>query len=103
MFEFIALKLGGAISVYAVQLASYGIFGVATLYIMKRIPNEKIKTVVRATFYGLGVTTTLGMSKWKPTEKIWNKLVEPFVVDLIDNTVVEAATAFKDGMRSDNV
>ena len=102
MFELIAAKLGGAVSVYAIQMVSYGVFGMAILYIMKRIPNDKIKLIVRNTFLALGVTTTLGMSRYKYTKKIWNKFMEPYFVDLINNTVVEGARAYIEGMRSDN-
>ena len=50
-----------------------------------KIPNEKIKAVVGKFFYGLGVTITLGLSKYKYTAKFWNKVIEPWVIDFIDN------------------
>lgn len=74
--------------------------GVIVAWILKSIPNEKIKKVVGKTFYGLGVAMTLGISKKFP--KLWNKTVEPFVVDLIDNVVGEAVKQFIHGLRSDN-
>jgi hypothetical protein len=69
--------------------------------VMKVIPNEKIKAVVGGLMYGLGVTVTAGLSKWPWTAPIWNKTIEPFVIDLIDNTIVHGAAQFIKGMRSD--
>ena len=71
-------------------------------YILKQIPNDKIKRVVGKFFYGLGVTITLGLSKYKYTKGFWNKAVEPYFIDLIDNVVGEAIKEFIRGLRSDN-
>ena len=104
--EFLFAKAAGYIFSDGISsligIGSIGIFGMAALYILKRIPNDKIKAVVRATFYALGVASTLGLAKWKYTKRWWNKLGEPFLVDLINNTIVEAAKAYIEGMRSDN-
>ena len=96
--EFLLGKLAGL----GTEFYAYGAFGVALLYILKRIPNANIKAFIRTTFYGLGVVTTLGLAKYKLTKKIWNKYVEPYFVDLINNTVVEGARAYIEGLRSDN-
>jgi len=53
--------------------------------------------------YGLGVGVTLGMAKWKFTKPIWNKVVEPYFIDLIDNVIITGLSKFVEGMRSDNV
>lgn len=68
-------------------------------WIFKKIPNEKISRSVEKFFYGLGVFCTLGASK---KLKIWNKTVEPFLVDLIDNVIGAAVRGFIAGLRSDN-
>ena len=96
--EFLLGKLVGL----GTEFYAYGAFGVAVIYILKRVPNARIKIAIRAFFYGLGVATTLGLAKWKFTKKIWNKYVEPYFVDLINNTIVEGARAYIEGMRSDN-
>jgi len=84
------IALGG--SVAAVVLA----------WLFKVIPNDKIQTVAGGFCYGLGVTVTLGLSKWTWTRPLWNKAVEPFVIDLIDNVLVHGIKRFIEGMRSDN-
>ena len=72
------------------------------LWVLKKIPNDTIKSVVFNTFYKLGVVATLGLSKWKLTSKLWNTTIEPYVVDLIDNTFKSAVDGIIKGLRSDN-
>ena len=72
------------------------------LWVLKKIPNDKIKAIVFNTFYRLGVVATLGFSKWKVTKSLWNKIFEPYAVDLIDNTFKSAVDGFIKGLRSDN-
>jgi len=71
------------------------VFGVA------RIPNDKVRTFLRKAFYGLGVTMTLGLSKWQITKKIWNASLEPVFVDLLDNIVYALKEGLVKGLRSD--
>jgi len=87
------------------QIAAYAAGGVGVVivgWLLKRIPNEKIKLVVGKVGYHLGVVITLGLSKWRFTAKIWNKIVEPYFVDLIDNVIGEFVKEFIRGLRSDN-
>ena len=89
--------------VIAQPLASLGV-GVGTVilgWIFKRITNSKIQKYVGGFTYGLGVTVTFGLSKWPWTRGIWNSIVEPFFIDLIDNVLVHGLKRFIDGMRSD--
>ena len=73
-----------------------------TLFILKKIPNEQICKYVEGLFFGLGSAMTLGLAKWSFSAKIWNKTIEPFFVDLIDNIVGGALRGFLRGLRSDN-
>ena len=98
MFEMIAAKLTGK----AVAYAGGGIAVVASAWVLKRIPNNTIKAKVGRWMYGLGVTVTLGMAKWKYTKAIWNKVVEKYFIDLIDNVLVTGLAKFIEGMRRDN-
>jgi len=52
--------------------------------------------------YGLGVTCTLGMAKMNLTKKLWNKTIEPWIIDAIDNILVTGISKFIEGMKSDN-
>ena len=52
-------------------------------------------------FIKLGAAMTLGMSKWKFTAKIWNKTIEPFFIDLIDNIFGSMVRGLIKGLKSD--
>ena len=76
--------------------------GGAVMFVLKKIPNEKICSVVEGLFCKMGTVMTAGLTKWKPTRKIWNKTVEPYFVDLIDNVFGSAVRGLIKGLRSDN-
>ena len=78
-----------------------GTSGGLLLLVLKKIPNEKICSWVEGICFGAGRCMTLGLSKWKFTKGIWNKTVEPFFVDLIDNIVGGALRGFIKGLRCD--
>ena len=83
--------------------AGMGVAGGVTAFILKKIPNKTIKAKFGSFMYSLGVLCTLGMGKWKWTKKVWNKTIEPYFVDAIDNILVTGISKFVDGLRSDNV
>ena len=76
--------------------------GSAVLWVLKKIPNDKICAVVEGTFEKLGVLMTAGLTKWKFTSKIWNKTIEPYFIDLVDNLVGGALRGLIKGLKSDN-
>lgn len=82
--------------------AGVGVAGVVTAYILKKIPNKTIKAKFGSWMYNLGVVCTLGLGKWKWTKKVWNKTVEPYCIDAIDNILVTGIAKFVEGLRSDN-
>ncbi len=87
--DFIAISLG---------LGSGG----ALLWVLKKIPNDKICAFVEKSFESLGVIMTAGLTKFKFTAKVWNKTIEPYFIDLVDNVVGGALRGFVKGLRSDN-
>jgi hypothetical protein len=91
--EFITNHLAGIVSSGLAALALWG---------LKKIPNEAIYSKVESGCYMLGASMTLGLSKWKWTKDMWNKTVEPYFVDLIDNTVGAAVQGFIKGLKSDD-
>jgi len=97
MFETIAAWGAAKIATYVA--GSIGSF--VLLWIFKKIDNDKIAKKFDNFFYGLGVTVTAGLSKWKYTSKFWNKIIEPWFIDLIDNVVCSAIKGFIRGLRSD--
>jgi len=96
--EWLIAKLG----VSTLQYAAGGIGAVAVAWVLKKIPNKQIKAQLGMMMYGLGVTCTLGMGKWKYTKRFWNKTVEPWIVDAIDNIAGHGIKEFIRGLRSDN-
>ena len=82
--------------------AGMGVAGVVTAFVLKKIPNATIKAKFGSWMYNLGVLCTLGMGKWKWTKSVWNKTIEPYFVDAIDNILVTGIAKFVDGLRSDN-
>ena len=71
------------------------------LYVLRKIPNDSICSFVEGLFYGLGRAITLGLSKWKVTRNFWNKTIEPWFIDLVDNIVGGAVRGFIRGLRID--
>lgn len=98
MVEYITAKITGE----AIAYAGGGIAIIIAGWILKRIPNKRIKAWFGGYMYKLGIVITLGLSKWKYTKKIWNKTVEPYLIDAIDNIIVWGLHRFIEGMRSDN-
>jgi hypothetical protein len=79
-----------------------GVGALVIAYILKRVPNDKIQAAVYKTVYGLFRVVTLNLSKFKYTAPFWEKYIEPWLIDLIDNTLVTATKAAEEALRSDN-
>ena len=73
-----------------------------SLWILKKIPNDKICNVIETFFFGLGKTCTLGLSKWSWSKGIWNKTIEPYLIDMIDNIFGSIVRGLIRGLRVDN-
>ena len=72
------------------------------LWVLKKVPNESICSVVETTFESLGKVMTLGLAKWKITKNVWNKTIEPWFIDLIDNVFGSMVRGLIKGLRSDD-
>ena len=72
------------------------------LWVLKKVPNEHICSVIETACESVGKVMTLGLSKWSVTKKVWNKTVEPWFVDLVDNIFGSMIRGFIKGLRSDN-
>ena len=75
---------------------------VGVAFALKKIPNATIKAKLGVVMYSAGVACTLGLAKFKWTKKVWNKTIEPYIVDAIDNIVSHGIQEFVRGLRSDN-
>ena len=71
------------------------------LFVLKKVPNDKIASKVEKVFYWMGSSMTLGLAKWSITKKVWNSTIEPWLVDLIDNVLGSAVKGLIKGLRSD--
>jgi hypothetical protein len=71
------------------------------LWVLKKVPNEHICSVIETTFESLGSAMTLGLGKWKLTKKVWNSTIEPWFIDIIDNIFGSMVRGFIKGLRSD--
>ena len=81
-------------------IAGGGTAGVI-LWVLKKVPNDTVCQVVETFFYGCGKAITLGLSKWSITRKFWNKTIEPWFIDLVDNVIGGALRGFIKGLRAD--
>ena len=82
------------------MIAGGGTAGVA-LWVLKKVPNEKICSFVESASEKLGTVMTLGLGKWSLTKGIWNSTVEPWLIDLIDNVFGSIVRGLIKGLRSD--
>ena len=98
MLEWIVAKAG----VEATQYAAGGIAAAGLAWAFKKIPNAQIKAKIGLVMYGAGVACTLGLAKYKFTKKVWNKTVEPYLIDFMDNVFAHGINEFIRGLRSDN-
>ncbi len=71
-------------------------------YVLKRIDNKWVYKPIYGACYSLGCIITLGLSKWAITKVIWNKTIEPFVVDLLENILNAVKDGLLGGLHSDN-
>ena len=81
-------------------IAGGGATGIV-LWVLKKVPNKEIANIVETFFYGCGKALTLGMSKWRFTRQFWNKTIEPWFIDLVDNVIGGAIRRFIRGLRAD--
>ena len=85
-----------------VNLIAGGSAGAAVLWMLKKLPNEDLYAWVETSAYWIGTTLTLGLSKWKWTKNLWNQTIEPYFIDLIENTFGAALKGILKGLRKDN-
>ncbi len=71
-------------------------------YVLKKIDNAWVYKPIYGVCYAVSVACTVGLSKWKWTKGVWNKTIEPFVIDLVDNILSAVKNGITDGLHSDN-
>ena len=100
MPEFVS-GIFGFLAANAVWTAASGALILVFAYVMKRIPNEKIKNGGGDFLENFGKK----VSKWgngnKWTKPFW-KLFEDYILDFFDNTLVHWSYRLTKGLRYDN-
>ena len=91
----------GAVTSNSTMIVGGGASAVV-LWVLKKVPNEHICSVIETTFESLGKVMTLGLGKWSVTKKVSNSTIEPWFVDLVDNFFGSMVRGFIKGLRSDN-
>ncbi len=95
------LKTAGAFLITP-QGAGIGLGVLVVAYVLKRIDNTWVYEPIYWTFHKLGVACTLGASKLPYLRAVWNKTLEPFVIDLLENVLSAAKDGLFAGLHSDN-
>ena len=72
------------------------------LWVLKKVPNDQIANIVGTFAETIGRVCTLNLSLFSMTAKYWNSVVEPWLVDLIENTAGACVKGLIAGLRSDN-
>ena len=85
-----------------INLVITGGVSAAVLWVFKKMNNDKLYDLVENSAYAAGKIITLNMSSWKYTKKSWKTKIEPYFVDLIDNTVGAFVSGLISGLRSDD-
>lgn len=70
--------------------------------ILKKIPNKKIYNLTFNFFKKLGIFSTVGLNRWKWSAPFWEKYIEPWFIDFIQNTVGAATNGYIEGLRTNN-
>ena len=81
-------------------IATVGSGGIV-MFVLKKIPNDKICSVIETTFESLGRVCTLNLSRWSWSKAHWSK-VEVWLIDAIDNIFGSIVRGLIKGLRSDN-
>ena len=72
------------------------------LWVLKKVPNEHICSVIETACESIGRVMTLGLSKWSVTKNVWNSTIEPWFIDLVDNIFGSIVRGFIKGLRADD-
>ena len=97
MFE----QLTGFVSNNTSLLVGGGTAGIV-LWVLKKVPNEHICSVIETALEAVGRLMTLNLSKWSVTKKVWNSTIEPWFIDLIDNVFGSMIRGLIKGLRTDD-
>ena len=76
---------------------------VLLVFVINRItPDKWIQAVIGKPCYAVGKSLSFAMNTSRWTKPFWEAIVEPFLIQLIRNTVQTAADQFIAGAESDN-
>ena len=81
-------------------IAGVGSGGIV-MFVLKKIPKEKICAFVEKTFESVGRVCTLNLARWDWSKKYWGT-VEAWLIDAIDNIFGSIVRGLIKGLKSDN-
>ena len=96
MFE----QITGFVSNNTSLLVGGGTAGIV-LWVLKKVPNQEIANIVETFAFGCFRTMTIGLSKWKFSKGLWNRTIEPWFIDLIENVLGGFIKGAVKGLRFD--
>ena len=104
--ELILSKIAGFIMAHLTTiLGVVGIGGLLGLILRKFFTVARLEIWGKAFYdfgYGVGRVITLGLSVWKYTKPVWNKVLEPLVITVFKTVFMPFFTGLFAGMESDN-
>ncbi len=104
--EFLASKVIAFFATYGMTLLGIGSVGALVGVLLKKLVTQSdIDAWADGSEYvgfAVGRFVTLGLAAWKWTKPIWNAVVEPLVIVIVESTVARFIVGLVKGLRSDN-
>jgi len=87
---------------YGLQAAA-GTIGAAILaWILSKIPFDKFAKWSESIGKKQGLAVTKFFNNWKPTKAVYEKVIEPVIIDFVHAVCFAWVKGFIDGLKSDN-
>lgn len=97
----IEILTGWAIN-YGIQVAAGGIAVFIGGWIIKKIPFDRFAKWAESVGRKQGEAVTRFFNNWKPTKAIYEKIIEPVIIDTVNALLFGWVKGFIGGLKSDN-
>ncbi len=90
---------------WKILIGASGLGLILDLILKQFISNELIEKWskgIKVFFKGLGIVSTVGLSKIPYLKNIWNNFIEPYVIILLKMVFTNAIEGFIEGLETDN-
>ncbi len=102
ILTWITTKLGLELGGLALSWGVGGILTVLVAWLLKRIPNDVLKAKFGAMGYGLGSFISSFVCNIKWAKMVWQKVVEPWIIDTFLNVFTYFFYMLGEGLKADN-